>query len=470
MSFLFCINAFSQKVFNKKFNYEFSYSNINKLNSILNFEVDSVPSNSFWVKRISFKDSIFFKKDTFNAYLFPNERINVYEEFKLGYCVFNDIVNFNRATFLNDLIIGYNKFNKFFDCNGIKLKKYTQIQGNIFYDVVDLSYGIFGENKNDLEISKDITNLIGNSFLKNVNFQGATFIFPLTFESVYNSGEPFISTFKKDVNFNQCTFNKILKLEGTIFGNKASFDGAIFKDIVFTKEMVLPDTLILSNIQFIEKSIHFSQGVLSKNKQFCYVNLVGSDINKFKIDYKKFRLYFPAETDDNQKCAVYEGLLKNFQTDGLTSSYKLLDIEYQKYKNKRDERYFVDWVQSWWWNYGYNKEKIFINSIFLLLLFFFINLIITLFKGAEYLMVDVYRVEGLWQEVENLKSSAISKFKYWIRFLPILLIYTSMIFFVLNLNIKYLRFSKKLGLIYVMSIFLTGLLCVAYIVNFILDK
>jgi hypothetical protein len=290
----------------------------------------------------------------------------------------------------------------------------------------------------------------------------------LSFESV--PSKSLYSVFKGNVYFSAASFYSDLRLAGTNFEKNLIFRGALFNGFVFTNDMGLPDTLDFSQVQRVEKRIDFTQGKLQPGKRFCYINLTGSDVSKVRLNYDIFRLTFDLDASDGDKCSVYEGLLSNFEQDGFAQSYKILDIEYYKYKYERDEKWFINWLQKWWWNYGYNKEKIFPNSLILLVCFFLSNLLISLIKGPEFLMRDVYYVERLWEMVERIKEKTPGRLEYVRGYLPYLFIYTVMIFFVLNLNIKYLKYSSKIGLAWVMFTFIVGLACAAYIVNFVLDK
>ena len=61
------------------------------------------------------------------------------------------------------------------------------------------------------------------------------------------------------------------------------------------------------------------------------INLVGSDIDRIKINYEQFKLWFPKFTTYQDRISTYESLLEKFNNQGYKESYKLLDIEFKEF-------------------------------------------------------------------------------------------------------------------------------------------
>ena len=338
---------------------------------------------------------------------------------------------------------------------------------DIFEDKVDFRMCIFNDPFTDFKTSRSIDFNGGTSFLE------TQFKAPADFSHITCKNVMFFrdTKFDSSVFFKKAIFQKKVYFVGATFSTNANFGLSEFLDGAHFENTNLPDTLYFNNVTTITKELDFTVANFDSTRRICFINLTGSDIDKIRINYDQFKLFF-AETDtDNQISSVYQRLLKKFQTDGYLDSYQKLDIEFQKYKYTKSNQWFRNWLQEWWWNYGYNKEKIFPNTLFLLLFFFFINILIGLNWGYNFLIKEVYEVENIEQEVDRLEEKyASSKIKLFFSWLPMVFIYTCMLFFILNLNTKHLRYKHKYALVYLLSVFMIGLVCAAYIINFVLDK
>lgn len=357
----------------------------------------------------------------------------------------------NNVQFYNSLFLGRSSFA--YDVFDGK----TSFNGCIFNDPnIDYSSKTF-----DLDING------GTSFLE-TQFKKYT-----DFDGVYFKNEAFFvkTIFFDVVSFDQTDFRKVVHFNDVAFSNVAYFNMVNFTEGVDFGGAVLPDTLYFRYVSEIGKEMDLTSCVLNPEKKVCYLNLVGSNIDKIRINYDQFKLYFLQRDTENEITYVYQKLLKKFQDDGFTDSYQKLDVEFQKYRYNKAGQWFRSWLQEWWWNFGYNKEKIFQNSLILLLFFFILNVLIGIKYGYNFLIKEVYEVENIEQEVERLQAKYASRrIKLFFSWLPMVFIYTCMLFFILNLNIKHLRYRHKYALTYLLSVFMVGLICAAYIINFVLDK
>lgn len=125
-----------------------------------------------------------------------------------------------------------------------------------------------------------------------------------------------------------------------------------------------------------------------------------------------------------------------------------------------------NWIDKHWWGYGYSKELIVINSIILYLLFSFIN---TFF--LKHLTTKVYKAEKINEYWEETKGSVAQIF---IKSIPFSLFYTAQIFFGFKFDVDKLMYKENLqgwkifNLVYFITIFLSGLICLAYLMNYVL--
>jgi len=204
--------------------------------------------------------------------------------------------------------------------------------------------------------------------------------------------------------------------------------------------------------------------------------LLGSDIPKLHLDYLHFRLLLPDSTliqplnlqfnkkpiSPDEKASIYESLLNNFKTNGQTESFQLLDIEYQEFKWKHSRASFLTWLPKYWWNFGYDKEYVFLWTFVFLFIFTFFTYFFIYDLNTKVYPVDKIPAYTYWEPKLTVK-------RFWQR-LWFSLMYTSVIFFKLSLDIKKLEFKKIGGTFYIIIVYTFGLLCLAYMANFVLQK
>lgn len=359
----------------------------------------------------------------------------------------------------------------------------------------------------------------------NTTFNGTQDFFEAEFKreadfggSVFNGETYFSSTkFDKLAYFYKTTFKKDVLFGSTIFSGPAYFNSAHFeKNVRFSEarfaglvnfsnialsdsgrmgfyKTVLPDTIIFTGVKDVKNDIDFSGANFTDPARFDtvsdkyregkwhYINFYKSDISKFHIDYFHFRVLLLDEnnlklpTDESK--SVYEALLKNFKDRGQNDSHDLLDIEYN------DFMYGKHSIKHLWNCYGYHKEWVFYWAIALIVAFSIIN-----FFCFEYLISTVYYFD-FFGDARLLPPGNIeermAKYKpelshFWNR-LWYSLSYTIIIFFLFSLKIENYNFNvlhrrKRdkakhiIGLMYVVFIYGTGVACLAYMVNFVLQK
>ena len=194
-------------------------------------------------------------------------------------------------------------------------------------------------------------------FVKKANFGYANFRNITSFNQV---------KFKGDVSFDDAQFGRVLYLNGADFAKTASF-----------KNAVMPDTLYLNNVS-LTKELDLSQ-VRLHSKQVCRINLANTNIDKIRLHYTQFELFFPDSfvQQPEKKIEIYDRLLNKLKKDGMIESAKKLDIEYRKFKNA--QRGWIGVVENiineQWWNFGYGRDRILLNTLWLVLFFGGINFV-----------------------------------------------------------------------------------------------
>lgn len=315
--------------------------------------------------------------------------------------------------------------------------------------------------------------------------------------------------FEKHCNFNNSIFKNDLDFENSIFKDDVDFESSIFNGVVFTKATVckrlffsnvvfknsclfnslnlsdssdliflnteFPDTIDFSNNFNIPHDIDFSKGNFDRidnfresKKKKSLIYLYKTDISKLHLDYIHFSLLLPDSTisyynekkmalTSDDKESMYEALLSNFKTRGQNQSYKICDVEYHTYKWKRHwlSSIFV-WLPKYWWNWGYNKEYIFYWIIAFVLFF---SLTTSFFLSK--LNPDVCHISNIPLDAHKKKYPR----RLWYSFM-----YTCIIFFSFTLKLDNIKFDKILSSIYIIMIYVIGLVCLGYLANYILQK
>ena len=320
-------------------------------------------------------------------------------------------------------------------------------------------------------------------------------------------------------NFRYAHFDSFADFSNAHFASLADFEFAHFKEKIVLRNLtvtqkvrfdfnnsVLPDTIDFSNnpnisldmsstidftladsldnkykkvkINLWERLKHYIKiyfypnEVLVDLKGKHWINLYNADISRIKIDYSHFRLYFKdvdiqdtlrKELSNDIKESIYQQLLKNFKDRGQMDSYEKLDIEYQWFKGKDNP--IITGIIDWWWRFGYEKWRIFIHSIIIILLFSAVNFF--LMNKLNDKNNGVYHID-LVPEFLIFKYSENTPYRL-LRRLWFSIIYTSIIFFLLTFKIEKIKYSKPISL-WIMFVYTIGLICVGFIAILILQK
>lgn len=402
--------------------------------------------------------------------LFPNLSISqskkVMKNDVIQSKTFVDNVNYSEITFLKDVNFSGSKFKKnaiFYFCH---------FYGNSCFDAefsgtAKFQYCTFEEETRFDGMYNNIS--LDNSIFKK-SFDMYRFLIeesPVSFNSVSFLDEAVIErvSFPKETDFSGATIKSKLSFIDDVFNEKLDFSKIkLSENSQITFENVgLPFHLDFSENPKIYNEIDLSTYTYKNNKGFTLINLYNTDISKIKLDYQKFRLDLVDksrnELTKDGPIPIYEGLLKNFKEHGQLESYKLLDIEYQQYKDNSFHK-FKSKIEKWWWNFGYNRENVFKNSLIFLMFFMIVN-----FFFLNYLNKEVYSIDSV-PIIRNNRRFLISNLmsRFWYS-----LVYTSLIFFTLSLKLNKLKFGNLL-VIYVILIYLFGIISLAYMANFVLQK
>ena len=315
-----------------------------------------------------------------------------------------------------------------------------------------------------------------SNFFESCDFKENTYFGESSFiEDTFAHADFSFSNFNESAEFSKCKFQGDCEFEMTVFNNGANFSECIvnkkisfissnifkkldlsqsyFESSVSLKNTSLPDTIDLSGMTYLSEAFDLTEEQDSRTVHL--INLYNCPIEKLKLNYKKFKLYFPSSLTDEQKTVIYERLLGNFKNHNQNEDYERLDIEYQDSKNK-----LTGWFQhNFLLCYGYHKYRILYNTPIILAILTAINSLC-----LRRMLYKVYKVEYIYDKYrENFHFTVGERLWYS-------LIYTSMIFFAFSLKIENINLSNKLGVTYLIFIYILGIICLAYLANYVLQR
>lgn len=348
------------------------------------------------------------------------------------------------------------------------------------------------------------------------NFDKKIFINECNFSGSINSKISFKNAiFLKKVTFNNVNFNDSVDFSKSQFFSSLTFDQVTFKKnanfecVDFAKELILNDIKFNSvsftysqmplSIKIFEVSIEEDAEMLNilSNRVFgqSKFTIYNSDCQKIKLIFNEdnfmlqpiynknlnvladFNSYYNRIQNLNLAhdlmLSTYQKLVDKAKFEGYKASYEFLDKEYKKfYYHNCEENYtwsvFINWLQKNWWGYGYDKELIIRNTLIIFLFFVIINIFV-----LKKLARDVYKDNNI---IETLNSEGVMPIVIFLKRIPMSVFYTSIIFFVVSINLDRLKYKENLKgkrflwLVYFGLIYVSGLVCIGYLANFILSN
>ena len=314
-------------------------------------------------------------------------------------------------------------------------------------------------------------------FDSEADFKGARFVSLADFhEAQFDSEADFrIAQFDSEAHFRNAQFDSEADFRYARFDSKASFHDSNFQGDVRFDGVTLPDTLDFQKVktaQIIDLTYTVFDNTNAANGQKCFIDLREAPVEKFKFTYDNFRVFKPDTVPDKlnfqRLTSVYEKLLKNFKDNGYTSSYQTLDREYQDFKSKlnpnhgwseRQGSLLLNFLNEWWHDYGYRKGRIWRHTAMFLMVFTLLNWLL-----LPYLINKVYEIEQI--KVTLPEDIKLFKFKRFV----LSFFYTAIIFFGLKVSIEQFNFDRHWGVTYIFLQYIIGLICVGYLVNFIISS
>ncbi|MEE3003551.1 MAG: pentapeptide repeat-containing protein, partial [Pseudomonadota bacterium] len=325
--------------------------------------------------------------------------------------VFNKLVSINENYIKSNLDINMSLFSGPLDIKYTRIANELLIYQSIFKSRLTLSFSkVHGETQlssNNFSDDVDFFNIFFNDnvllyqclFKGNANFAHSTFNDNTNFNN---------NIFKKNANFNSVSFNKNISFKNTVFIGDATFENTLLPlHVDFSDVRIRGNKISLEN----------TKPVLPGKK--IHINIKNTDINKIDFNYNDFRLFFPKDTNLEDKLFIYSGLLKKYQRLGMNNSYKVLFREYREFKLLSENKYIANFVEKNWWNYGLNKEWVYswfaiIISILTLLNGFFYDIFVSKYFNINFLKVPqpnaACQLNPILNYIYNLPRAAILTF------------------------------------------------------------
>lgn len=206
----------------------------------------------------------------------------------------------------------------------------------------------------------------------------------------------------------------------------------------------------------------------------CQIVLKDVDVDKVKLDYINFELCWDLSWRPDDRLKLYHLLLEKFKKEGQDESYRNLDIEYKAFAYTKDATwlgYEQNNLDKWWWNYGYDKPKIIENSLIIFCLVILFNLFFCRSLYRVYQPENFKKLEN--RLAEKYKWGKKGSLTYRINRIPAIVAYSAYIFWGWKLDMSQFKFDDKWWVVpftIIIAQYLSGIICLAYIVNLIVTK
>ena len=235
---------------------------------------------------------------------------------------------------------------------------------------------------------------------------------------------------------------------------------------------MLPKILNLNGVENLNEVLDLTKTYINPKYDTCKINLSGSEVEKILIDYSKFNLFFFTDYPISypEKVDLYKRLLKVQKENQYIIGYEKLDKEFREFKytdpgsNYGFMGHVLNWIDKKWWGYGYDKTPVVWNVLLIYILLSLINA-----PMLKYLSNNVYCAEKIYKWRNEVTGSKLS---ILIKSIPFSFFYTALIFFGLRFEIERLNFIKNLqgwrilNITYFFVMYLIGLACLFFLINF----
>ena len=351
---------------------------------------------------------------------------------------------------------------------------------------------------NDFDPTRDVfKNYIGvNNYMETSGLIEKFHLRYVSFNTVKVSGDSitdirFTNTIGKHLQITDFTRKSFLHLENSdidsiyfqaceyiptiaaanIWSGYIVLDSSKIQNVISFKGFHLPDSVKLNRLIF-ENSYSFIDfsGFIPSGKRKCKLILKDIDVSKIKLNYAYFQLDAKQpEVPDYVLESIYKAILDEQKKEGYSDGLEKIDKEYKRFKYIHTgswSGYLQNWIEKLWWDYGYHKIFIVRNSLFLMMVCFIINL--TCYRK---LIFETYIIEEFKEAYINLNvaKKRTEGFKI-IRTAVYCLVYTAYIFWGFKISLERLKLKNLVLALWVITQYTIGIICLAYLANFIITR
>ena len=196
------------------------------------------------------------------------------------------------------------------------------------------------------------------------------------------------------------------------------------------------------------------------------LKIANIDISKVNIPLDKFEYEVESSQSYEQQALLYQQILKQLKDAGLTEKYETQDKLFQELKLLHNNHPILNFISKNWWDYGYDKGRIFFNSFAFFLIFFVLNIIF--FKQLKTVYFPVKFISKTSEKLgQRYNPRPIIAIFYQ---LPGIFLYTAFLFWGLKLDLKEIEIKKNGAIILIICQYLLGVICLAYLANYVISK
>ncbi|WP_419788522.1 hypothetical protein [Mucilaginibacter sp. SP1R1] len=235
-------------------------------------------------------------------------------------------------------------------------------------------------------------------------------------------------------------------------------------DSVNFDNTLLPDTIGFNNtdLRDLKGAIDLTH---LKNTKICTIKLNNVDFTKFKLPLDRFEFIIDSSQGFEKRSIIYQQLLKQLSDAGLTQKFEKYDKEFTALKLLHEGHYFINFLSKNWWDYGYDKGMVIYNGIIIFLIYFVVN--IFLYGNLRL----VYSPGNFLKYDEKIrKKHRENSCKRRITRIPGVFLYTAYLFWGLNLDLSKLELKHFLTIALIVLEYVSGVVCIAYIANYVITK
>ena len=275
-------------------------------------------------------------------------------------------------------------------------------------------------------------------------------------------------------NMNQIGFAGSAKFLGSY--DTFAIDNCRFKKLVYngdcsllTMRNVTIDSSSIINLGAVnEISSLYGNGILElRAGNITNPVIILRDVNLDRLNFSLNGLDFMVDTSANYpyeaKISLYQQLINRFAN--IPDQKIKYDVRRIELINQYENNWFTGFIRKNWNYYGYDKMKIFLNSLLLVLFFFAINLF--LYPKMVY---QAYLIEQFEKADKLVKRKWRNKNQRFLINLFLCLLYTNFIFWGLKLSFEKIKVTNIWLTIWILLQYITGIICLAYIANVIITR